>query len=353
MQREIKISQFRFTNCVTHMEGYRMVVGESWQKPMKGRPMAKLWYKLLRLHGPISRLSKHLSNVNKTIAKARTDLRLAQEELCLDRMNSEIIDKVKSYTDSVIYWHEINDQMMRQRTKIDWLRKGDSNTDFFYASLKAKHAATSIKVLHKDDGSVLQNSDAIAAKICDFYKNLMGSRDSRLQMIDITVMREGPQLSGLERNYLIAPITLTEIKSALKGIGDLKSPGIDGYGEKIFKSSWEIIEQDLIDAVREFFEHNVIYKAMNETIVTLIPKHPAAKTIHDYRPIEGCSIFYKILSKILTARLGKVLGSVINKAQIAFVTGKHIQNHILLATELIKGYNRKMISPRCMIQLDL
>ena len=139
-------------------------------------------------------------------------------------------------------------------------------------------------------------------------------------------------MSGLERNCLIAPITVTEIKCALKGIGDLKSPGIDGYGAKNFKSSWEIIEQDVIDAVKEFFEHTVIYKAMNETIVTLIPKHPAAKTIRDYHPIAGCSTFYKIISKILTARLGKVLGNVINKAQAAFVTGQHIQNHILLAT---------------------
>lgn len=73
----------------------------------------------------------------------------------------------------------------------------------------------------------------------------------------------------------------------------------------------------------------------------------------DYRPIVGCTTFYKIISKILTARLGGVLQDVISHNQSAFVPGQNIHNHIMLAYELIRGYTRKNGTPRCMMQLDL
>lgn len=44
---------------------------------------------------------------------------------------------------------------------------------------------------------------------------------------------------------------------------------------------------------------------------------------------------------------------IINKSQAAFVAGQDIHNHIHLAYELIKGYDRKSGSPRCMFQIDL
>lgn len=62
---------------------------------------------------------------------------------------------------------------------------------------------------------------------------------------------------------------------------------------------------------------------------------------------------YKIISRISIARLSKVLGSIINESQVTFMPAKHIQDHILLAYALIKGYNTKGTPPRCMIQMDL
>lgn len=47
--------------------------------------------------------------------------------------------------------------------------------------------------------------------------------------------------------------------------------------------------------------------------------------------------------------MAKVIGGVVNEAQ----AGKHIGDNLLLATELIKGYSHKHISPRCMIKVDL
>lgn len=96
-----------------------------------------------------------------------------------------------------------------------------------------------------------------------------------------------------------------------------------------------------------------MYMAINCTLVTLIPKTTAAKSIKDYRPIVSCNIIYKIISKVMNNRLGKVPGKIIHHSQAAFVLGKHIHYHILLAYELIRGYTRKAETPWCLIQMDI
>ncbi|XP_058749651.1 uncharacterized protein LOC131622632 [Vicia villosa] len=55
----------------------------------------------------------------------------------------------------------------------------------------------------------------------------------------------------------------------------------------------------------------------------------------------------------MTQRMGRVLPSIISKNQAAFVPGQNIHNHILLAYELLKGYERKGGTPRVMMQVDL
>lgn len=346
-------TKFKFTNSVVKVAGYQDIVRQSWNKAYVGRPMVRLWYKLMRLQAPLIKLSKQFSHLHMSIVQARTELLKAQEELTVDRMNRGNIEKVKKYTDEVIYLQELNDNMLRQRTKLDWLREGDTNSAFFYAYLNSRNVATHISQLQKEDGTYIQNPADIEKEVCEFYGKLYGTREQSVSMIDINAMREGPQLTMVQRADLITLVTVVEIKNAIKGIGDLKSPGIDGYGGKFFKASWDIIEKDVVEAVQEFFEHNVLYKRFNETVVTLIPKHPAAKMIKEYRPIAGCSTFYKIISKILTTRLGRVLGTIISKAQVAFFPGQKIHSHILLAMELLKGYNRSNGTPRCMVQLDL
>lgn len=158
---------------------------------------------------------------------------------------------------------------------------------------------------------------------------------------------------GKKIKELQSPVTMNEIKEALTSIGDLKSPGIDGYGAKFFKVSWHIIKDDVVAAIQEFFRSGKMMNQFNKTVITLIPKNANVNCIKDYRPIAGCTTFYKIIARILTARLGKVMQGTINLCQAAFVPGQQIHNHIMLAYELIRGYGRKSGTPRCMLQLDL
>ncbi|XP_075079965.1 uncharacterized protein LOC142165274 [Nicotiana tabacum] len=48
-----------------------------------------------------------------------------------------------------------------------------------------------------------------------------------------------------------------------------------------------------------------------------------------------------------------VIPCIISEAQAGFILGRRISNNIILAYELVNTYNRKHISPRCMIKVDM
>ncbi|XP_048501545.1 uncharacterized protein LOC125497880 [Beta vulgaris subsp. vulgaris] len=103
----------------------------------------------------------------------------------------------------------------------------------------------------------------------------------------------------------------------------------------------------------EFFDNGFMHKPVNCTAVTMIPKIDDAQYARDYRPIACCSTLYKIISKILTKRLQAVITKVVDSAQTGFIPERNIGDNILLATELIRGYSRRHISPRCVIKVDI
>ncbi|KAK2401903.1 hypothetical protein QL285_051464 [Trifolium repens] len=352
-QSTLPKSHFKFLNCVATMPGFSDCVTTSWSVPLAGSPMYILWRKLLRLQPLLRKLSRPIMGIHITLEKARNDLQQAHNMLFADRMNPLHIMQVKRCREEVIRWNDMEEQMLRQKAKIDWLKLRDGNNRYFHASIKAKQKQCELRAIYKEDGTMVTTHEEIEQEVLGLYGNLMGKADTNMKGIDIVAMRDGPQLTSDQRMMLVAPIQETEIFKALKSIGDLKAPGLDGYGAMFFKASWNIIKLDVIAAVQEFFVEGKIYNAINSTFVTLIPKHTAAKTIKEYRPISCCTTIFKIISKILTLRLSRVLGSIINLSQAAFVPGQHIHDHILLAYELIRGYSRIGGTPKCMMQLDL
>ncbi|KHN06941.1 Transposon TX1 putative 149 kDa protein, partial [Glycine soja] len=290
-------ARFKYANCVSGMDNFTETVANSWNSARRGGPpMKMLWHKLKKLQPVINNLSKPLIGIKVKLQEAREKLTHAQMELTLDRLNKDKIDRTKDCTEAVIKWTEMEEQMLQQRAKIRWLRLGDGNNAYFHASLKAKYNQTSIKKLYMNDGNFVTTQKEIEDEIMRFYGDLMGREEPNLDSVDINIMRKGCQLNFDQRKYLIGRITDEEIDKALKSIGDLKAPGIDGYGAKFFKDAWSIIKSDFTDAIREFFEKGKMYEPINTSLVILIPKNQEAKYARDYRPISCCTTIYKVIS---------------------------------------------------------
>lgn len=62
---------------------------------------------------------------------------------------------------------------------------------------------------------------------------------------------------------------------------------------------------------------------------------------------------YKVVSNLLASRLKSLLPSVISHSQSAFLPGRLLSENVLLASEIVQGYNRKNIEPRALLKVDL
>lgn len=112
------------------------------------------------------------------------------------------------------------------------------------------------------------------------------------------------------------------------------------------------MEDDFCAAVNGFFETGRLIQT-NHSIISLIPKKEHATIMGDFRPISCCNFFYKVITKILAARLGVIVPSIMDKAQSTFVEGRSMVENINLAQEVMRDYTRKRTSPKCTLKIEV
>lgn len=152
----------------------------SWNKPTRGRPMNVLWHKLQRLKYTRRSLHRNDNDIRLNFARSGSDLQDAQANLIQNLMDSSNIERIKKLAEEVLKWNLMEEKALLQRTKIDWLKSGDGNNEFFYAYLKTKQKDKTITLLRKSDRSTTTSQNEIAHEMLNFYGNLMGAESRPL-----------------------------------------------------------------------------------------------------------------------------------------------------------------------------
>ena len=65
------------------------------------------------------------------------------------------------------------------------------------------------------------------------------------------------------------------------------------------------------------------------------------KKITNFRPSSLCNVIYKIISKVLTNPLKRILVEVISESQSAFVSGRLITDNVLVAFETMHCIDKR------------
>lgn len=99
--------------------------------------------------------------------------------------------------------------------------------------------------------------------------------------------------------------------------------------------------QSVVEEVKRAFEERKIPEYLNRTLIALIPKIQSFETLGNYRPISLHNTGYKIVTKIIVARLRPYLDKLISPLQAAFVPGRKGIDNAIIAQEVIHTLSKK------------
>ncbi|KAG7558509.1 Reverse transcriptase domain [Arabidopsis thaliana x Arabidopsis arenosa] len=151
-----------------------------------------------------------------------------------------------------------------------------------------------------------------------------------------------------DTNYkLIAIPSAEEIKVACFSIHPDKAPGPDGFSASFYQSNWDTVKEQVTLEIQNFFSSGVLPYNINNTHVRLIPKIKSPKKMTDYRPIALCSVYYKIIAKLLTKRLQPILSELISENQSAFVPQRAIADNVLITHEVLHYLHTSGAKKQC------
>ncbi|XP_074315297.1 uncharacterized protein LOC141651485 [Silene latifolia] len=308
---------FKYFNIWGTAPNFKTVVYGIWSKHYQGTKMFGVIKKLKALKPILKALNKDcFSDIenNTNIAS------LALEKLDLAHDLKDLI--------------AARDSFLIQKAKVKWSLEGDLNTSYFHHSIKKRVMMNKVFQIEDKDGSLCTEGDAIQNAFLAYYQELLGSQKNT-DIVNFNVVRKGICCSDAHCLLLNSPVTADEVKKCLFSIPPSKSLGPDGYTSQSYRDAWDIVGDDICEAILNVFETGKLLTQINATFITLIPKVDRHVSVKHYRPISCCNVIYKVISKLICSRLAPVLPDLICKTQGAFVKGRSILENILICQDLI------------------
>lgn len=346
---------FRFFAHLNHHPDFQALVRSVWSSlPFYGSKQLLVSKKLKELKAFIRSFNKeHFSDIEKRVQEAFDHLTDCQQMSLTTPSLSAAAEERLAHA----RWFTLakaEDKFLKQRTRVQWSVDGDAGTAFFHRSIKARQSQNHIHFLLDSDDRVIDSLDGIKHHAVHYFQQLLGGVNvpTVSTPADITSVM---QIKGSDAAIasLETPFSDLDIEKAFLSLPQNKSPGPDGYPAEFFTGNWKAIGREMIDAVKEFLNTGELLQQLNATLLVLVPKKTNANKITEFRPIACCNTVYKVVSKLLANRLKDHLPALISTSQSAFVPGRLLVENVLLATELVSGYNWKKISKRCMLKVDL
>ncbi|GJZ58069.1 hypothetical protein Tco_0613563, partial [Tanacetum coccineum] len=330
------ISMREFKDCVKNIE-------------ISGFFMYRVLRKLKYLKKPFRKLLYEKGNLHANAVRLRKELDIVQTKLDADPFNASLRETEAAcveFNQAAI----MEERFLKQKSKIQWLKEGDSNSAYFHKTVKNRISRSRIDVISNVEGTLFEN-DKVPEAFVSHYEMFLGLAGETHGFNTLNLFKTC--LNKQVALDMVREVSIQEIKEALFSMGDDKSPGPDGYTAAFFKEAWETVGNDVTKAICEFFTNGTLLKELNHTIIALIPKVKSPLRVNDYRSISCCNVLFKCISKIIANRIKHSLKELISPNQSTFVPGRSITDNILLTQELMHNYHLDRGTPRCAFKVDI
>ncbi|KAK2406714.1 hypothetical protein QL285_042414 [Trifolium repens] len=336
---------FRFNNYWLDHKNFKKVVEDCWRgQEVSGWMAFVLKEKLKALKVFLKDWSKvEFGSVDNKIANIVEDIGVLDVRGELSGLNNlEVIQRKDLFVE---LWklQKIKEASLFQRSRSKWLLQGDANSKYFHACVVSRSRRNNISAL-KVGEIWLENPAHIKEEVVNFFEQHFSSPNvCRPNLNGVNF----PSLS-LEDNFrLTAPFSYDETFDAVKESDGSKSPGPDGYNYAFLKNSWDLIKGEIRIMFDQFHGIGILPKCLLSYFVTLIPKVNSLFGLSDFRPISLLGCLYKLIAKVLTSRLSKVMNTLIAPNQSAFIKGRNRVDGVLVSNELVDLAKRQ--GNKCLI----
>ncbi|RLN39154.1 hypothetical protein C2845_PM01G41450 [Panicum miliaceum] len=332
---------FRFEPAWLLQEGFREWLQGKWPKRVK-RNILDHWHDtsyILRrsLKGWGANVGGDVQKKKQAILMNIKDIDDAsdQHDISIERWDERHkleAELMTIYQQEELFW--------QKRGGEKWLLEGDANTRFFHRIANGRKRKCTIKSL-EDGGEIISKTEQLKKLITDYYKQLFGSTEPTNIHLQDDIWSEQGGVSEEDNQNLIREFTMTELEQAVKEMKSDSAPGPDGFSTLFFKEFWDLCKADILEMLQNLHRDNLNLARLNFGIITLIPKVRGATNIKQFRPICLLNVIYKIITKVLTVRLTRVVAKVIGESQTAFIAGRFILDGVVILHEILHELGRR------------
>jgi hypothetical protein len=167
----------------------------------------------------------------------------------------------------------------RQKSRIRWLKEGERNAKFFHRTTIARRSHNKILKIRDQDGIKRESHQEIENTLVNHFQGIAQEPNQNRSEAIQRIIQHIPKLITEDQNIgLSKPITKEEIDEVVQKMPNGKAPGPDGFIVELFKACWEVIKHDIYGVVEDSRRSTSILKALNATMITLIPKENETRT---------------------------------------------------------------------------
>ena len=268
-------------------------------------------------------------------------------QFCLPGAFKEEIANLKGEL-KLIYQTKLKGIMIRSH--VQTIQGLDQPSSFFVRREQQNRTNKLIKTLTVNN-SPITDKDQILTACHDYYKKLLTA-----ELIDKDLSKyfteNLPKLSPENRKLCEGLITKEEVLTAIHLLRNNKCPGSDGLPKEFYTKYTPYFIDEFLQVINTCYTDKLLTPSQRLGIITLICENKQQpELLKNWRPITLLNFDYKIISKILTRRLNKVISTIINIDQTCAIPGRSIHDNIHLIRNIVDYCNNKQLG--CMlINLD-
>lgn len=197
-----------------------------------------------------------------------------------------------------------------------------------------------LKKLNRDEKDDIQINPITGKVWLDYYTKLWTEEENNISPM-ITI--------NIDNN--VDPITIDELKSALKTCRNRKAPGSDEINMELIKYAPERFLHRFLNFLNICWKCGHIPEEWQTAIVVPIFKKGDRKDCSNYRGISLLNTGYKVYSKIITKRLNVIADTMLMEEQNGFRSNRSCIDSVFSLSQIIEKHREYNI-PTCIAFID-